>query len=135
MSGLASASTPTSTFSSIQQSNIQSRRYINPRNSVVIPITQLCSSDLTLKSCTFGVPRVPQRRTIICRSSTGPGAPGSGVVSLFVSFTEYPLLHIFGVKLKNMMWHLGFQNHVFGFFYFLFFWVRFPEFYASRTLI
>ncbi|XVF72203.1 hypothetical protein PTKIN_Ptkin12aG0101400 [Pterospermum kingtungense] len=78
MSGLALASTPTSTFSSIQQSKIQIRRCINPCNSVVIPVTRLRSSDLCLKSCSFGMPRVPQRSTIICRSSTGPGAPGSG---------------------------------------------------------
>ncbi|XWS76117.1 hypothetical protein CRYUN_Cryun01aG0149300 [Craigia yunnanensis] len=78
MNGLASASTPTSTFSSIQQSKIQSCRYINPCNPVVIPVTHLCSSDLSLKSCSFGGARVPQRSSIICRSSTGPGAPGSG---------------------------------------------------------
>ncbi|XP_022771424.1 uncharacterized protein At4g13200, chloroplastic-like [Durio zibethinus] len=78
MSGLASASTPSSTFFSIQQSTIQRRRYINPCNSVVIPSTQFCSSDLSLKSCCFGRARVAQRSSVICPSSAGPGAPGSG---------------------------------------------------------
>ncbi|KAK6238902.1 hypothetical protein QUC31_004371 [Theobroma cacao] len=75
MSGLASASTPTSTFPSIK---IQRKLYINPCNSVLIPGPRLCSSDLNLTSFSFGGARVPQRSSIICRSSTGPGAPGSG---------------------------------------------------------
>ena len=105
MSGLVSASTPTSTFSSIQQSKIQSKRYINPCNSVVIPTTQLCSSDLSLKSCCFGGVRVPQRSSIICRSSTGPGAPGSGV-----SCTKFPSVHFFCVKLYNCDLACGFPE-------------------------
>ncbi|XVE72786.1 hypothetical protein DITRI_Ditri11bG0066700 [Diplodiscus trichospermus] len=76
MSGLAAASVPTYTFSSIQQSKVQSRRYFNQCKSVVISTTHLCSSDLSL--CSFGGARVPQRSSIICRSSTGPGASGSG---------------------------------------------------------
>ncbi|XP_021273938.1 uncharacterized protein At4g13200, chloroplastic isoform X1 [Herrania umbratica] len=75
MSGLASASTPTSTFPSIK---IQRKLYINPCNSVLIPGPRLCSSDLNLTSFSFAGARVPQRSSIICRSSTGPGAPGSG---------------------------------------------------------
>ncbi|XVF32230.1 hypothetical protein REPUB_Repub17cG0063400 [Reevesia pubescens] len=81
MRGLAVASTvSTSAFPSVQfqQPKIQTRRYLNPCNSVVIPSTQLCSSDLSFTSSSFDGARVPQRNTIICRSSTGPGAPGSG---------------------------------------------------------
>ncbi|KAK8631094.1 hypothetical protein V6N13_079858 [Hibiscus sabdariffa] len=78
MTGLASAPIPTSTFPSIQQSKIQSRRCINPCNPAVIPSTKLCSSDLSRTSFSFGGARVIQRSCVISRSSTGPGAPGSG---------------------------------------------------------
>ncbi|XVF21408.1 hypothetical protein REPUB_Repub12eG0087900 [Reevesia pubescens] len=74
----ASSSTPTYTFRSIQQPKIQSRRYINPCKSVLIPTTQLCSSDLSFTNSSFDGARVPQRSSIICRSSTGPDVPGSG---------------------------------------------------------
>ena len=128
MSGLASASTPTSTFSSIQQSKIQSWRYINPCNSVVIPTAHLCSSDLSLKSCSFGGARVPQRSSIICKSSTGPGAPGSGVLPF--SFLALNSLWFISVVLNfiTVIWPVGFQNYVFWV-YFLF--GSFPELYAS----
>ncbi|OMO88909.1 hypothetical protein CCACVL1_08119 [Corchorus capsularis] len=77
MSGLASASTPSSTFAC---NKILRRHYVNPCNSVMIPRTHLCSSasDLCLKSFIFVGARVPQKRSILCTSSTGPGAPNSG---------------------------------------------------------
>ncbi|KAE8659302.1 pantoate--beta-alanine ligase-like [Hibiscus syriacus] len=78
MSGLASAPTSTSTFPSIQQSKIQSRRCIKPCNSAVIPSTKLCPSDLGRTSFSFGGTGVIRRRSVISGSSTGPGAPGSG---------------------------------------------------------
>ncbi|GMI73502.1 hypothetical protein HRI_001019500 [Hibiscus trionum] len=78
MTGLASTPIPTSTFPSIQQSKIQSRRCFNPCYSVVIPSTKLCSSDLSRTSFSFCGTRVIQRSSVISRSSTGPGAPGSG---------------------------------------------------------
>ncbi|KAE8709353.1 hypothetical protein F3Y22_tig00110332pilonHSYRG01364 [Hibiscus syriacus] len=77
MSGLASAPAPTSTFPSTQQSKIRSRLCISPCNFAVIPSTKLCSSDLSLTSFSFGGADVTRRRSVISRSSTGPGAPGS----------------------------------------------------------
>ncbi|XP_022758633.1 uncharacterized protein At4g13200, chloroplastic-like [Durio zibethinus] len=79
MTGLASASTPTSTFPYIQQSKFQSRRYIDPCNSVVIPTTQSFSSDLSFTSSrSFAVARLYHRSSIISRSNTRPGASRSG---------------------------------------------------------
>ncbi|KAE8662362.1 pantoate--beta-alanine ligase-like [Hibiscus syriacus] len=78
MSGLASAPTPTSAFPSTQQSKIRSKRCINPCNFAVIPSTKLCSSYLSLTSFSFGGAEVIRRCSVISRSSTGPGATGSG---------------------------------------------------------
>ncbi|KAG8489200.1 hypothetical protein CXB51_017249 [Gossypium anomalum] len=79
MCGLASASIPTSTFPSFQQSKIQTKPCINPCNSLVLPPTKLCSSDLCLTIFSFGGPRLIHRSSVISRSSTGRGgSPGSG---------------------------------------------------------
>ncbi|XVE78064.1 hypothetical protein DITRI_Ditri13aG0114200 [Diplodiscus trichospermus] len=74
---MASASTPATSFLFTQKSKIQTRCYMNHCNSVVIPVTQLCSSDLSVTSSSFPGARLTQRSNIICRSSTGPGTPGS----------------------------------------------------------
>ncbi|OMP03980.1 hypothetical protein COLO4_10043 [Corchorus olitorius] len=39
---------------------------------------------------------VPQKRSILCRSSTGPGAPNSGAIALSISCTRFPLVHFSG---------------------------------------
>lgn len=110
MRGLASASIPTSTFPSFQQSKIQTKPCINPCNSLVFPPTKLYSSDLCLASFSFGGPRLIHRSSVISRSRTGPGgAPGSGLVP-FQFFGVNSLFFLFGVQIHHCQVASGIQK-------------------------
>ncbi|GLT24977.1 hypothetical protein SLA2020_001360 [Shorea laevis] len=80
MSRVVSVSPPTTTFSPTQQSKTQRIHFIcsNPSPSVAVPRTKLSSPRLSLESPSFGRTGLPQRSSFYCRSSTGPGSPGSG---------------------------------------------------------